>query len=44
MVGLGFSLSALWFVLGLRFRVKAVKVSGLPFSPCGSLVDVGFRA
>ena len=33
MVGLRFPLSPLWFVLGLRFRVKAVKVSGLPFSP-----------
>ena len=33
MVGLRFPLSRLWFVLGLRFRVKvqAVKVSGLWF-------------
>ena len=33
MVGLWFPLSSLWFVLGFRVRVKAVQVSGLPFSP-----------
>ena len=43
MVGLRIPLSPLWFLLGLRFRVKAFKVSGLPFSPCGSVVGLGFR-
>ena len=42
MVGLRFPLS--WFVLGLRFRVKAVKVSGLPFSPLWFIGGFRFRA
>ena len=43
MVGLRFPLSPLWFVLGLRFRVKWLRF-WVNSPPGGSLAGLGFRA